>query len=134
MTMNMNRFVAAMFGLCLSVFGMLAAPAQAQTGLTGDLGKALEVDTETSIWLSIAYSNNAAEIEYFLAQYPDGKYAQLARQKLEYLDHEFRNSSLRNMKNYLKSYPDGRYAGIAEASTSCVFGSDPVLQKKLTSQ
>ena len=115
MTMNMNRFVAAMFALCLPVFGMLAAPAQAQTGFTGDLPKALEADTETSIWLSVAYTRNAAELEYYLAQYPDGKYAQVARQKLDHLDHNFRNSSLRNMENYLKSYPDGRYTGVAEA-------------------
>ena len=115
MTMNMNRFFAAMLVLCLSVVGMLAAPAQAQNGLTGDLSKVLEVDTETSIWLSVAYTRNAAELEYYLAQYPDGKYAEVARKKLEHLDHNFRNSSLLNMQNYLETYPDGRYAGVAEA-------------------
>ena len=111
----MNRFFAtmAMFAICLPLVSMLAAPAQAQNELTDNLRKTLEVDPETSFWLSVAYTRNAAELEYYLAQYPDGKYAEVARKKLDYLDHNFRNSSLLNMQNYLESYPDGRYAGVA---------------------
>ena len=120
MNQHVKRFFAALFcaALCLPLIGMSTGLAQAQTQSRDMLENLSELqvspDPETSLWLSVAYTGNPAELEYYLEQYPDGEYVEIANRKLDYFDYNFRQSEsdrgIRSMKNYLESYPDGRYA------------------------
>ena len=110
----MNRFYAAIPALFLSLVNTLADPAQAQNEFTGNM-QAFEHNRnpEVVLWLSIAYSENPLEFEYYLKQYPNGEYAEIAIHKLDYLKSTFEKSPLSNIKNHLASYPEGQYAALA---------------------
>ena len=82
----MKRFFAAMFcvALCLPLVGMSTGLAQAQTpDMVENLSK-IQADSESVLWLSVAYSENLADIGYYLEQYPDGKYVGIANRKFDH--------------------------------------------------
>ena len=92
MNQHVKRFFAALFcaALCLPLIGMSTGLVQAQTqsqtqsrDMVENLSK-LEVDSEAVLWLSVAYSENLADIGYYLEQYPDGEYAGIANRKYDY--------------------------------------------------
>ncbi|WP_373861800.1 formylglycine-generating enzyme family protein [Cupriavidus alkaliphilus] len=60
-------------------------PAQAQTLLAGIMPKNTDEQYELSFWESIKNSNYAADYEAYLKQYPNGRFAGLARARLERL-------------------------------------------------
>ena len=121
----MMRFIAAMlcFALCLPLTVMSTDSAQAHIQVqiqSRDMVENLSEfqvspDPETSLWLSDAYSENPAELEYYLEQYHGGEYVEIANRKIDHLDTVFWQSIVRtsDLQHYLKSFPEGRYAVLA---------------------
>ena len=73
--------------LCFSLTGLLSGSTQAQGGLENLSKFQAGLDTETVLWLSVAYSDNPAELEYYLERYPDGEYTGIANRKLDHPDY-----------------------------------------------
>ena len=119
---DVKRFFAALpcFILCILLVGMPTGSAQAQAETrTRDAVEILSElqftpDSETALWLSVMYSDTAAEIEYYLEQYPDGEYVEIANRKIDHIDAVFMQSLAKmketDLESYLDSSPEGRYA------------------------
>ena len=125
MNQYVKRFFAALFSiaLCLPLIGMLTGLAQAQTqaqiqsrDMVENLSEfQVSPDPEIALWLSVANSENPAELEYYLERYPDGEYVGVANLKLDHLDVVFWQSTVDvpDLNKYLELHPDGRYAALA---------------------
>ncbi len=60
-------------------------PAAPDTGITRAPETATELDLELAFWQSVQSSEHAADYEAYLAQFPDGAFAALARSRVELL-------------------------------------------------
>ncbi|MEM5278810.1 formylglycine-generating enzyme family protein [Cupriavidus taiwanensis] len=77
--------MAATAALLATAMPAAGASAQAQPLLAGIMPKNTDEQYELSFWESIKNSNYAADYEAYLKQYPNGRFAGLARARLERL-------------------------------------------------
>lgn len=67
-------------------------------------------------WVSCEQQQNAKLYQDFLAQYPNSKYAPIARERLEEeVWQNCDNNDIASLRSYLASYPSGRYSAMAIA-------------------
>ncbi len=88
-------------------------------------------DPENALWGEVQKGNSDEDYGAYLAQYPKGKYAVLAKSRIRKLqeqaadklaqqdrsawDNASNNATEASYQNYLKTYPQGRYATLATA-------------------
>ena len=85
-------FVPLVINLAVNVETSQPASAAVETGRSGDAAATLE--QETVFWQSVKDSKDPASFEVYLSEYPNGKFAALARLKLKQLGGETQTAAV----------------------------------------
>jgi hypothetical protein len=88
-------------------------------------------DSESALWNEVQKGHSKDDYDAYLAQYPKGKYAALAKSRIKKLQDEVATEAIRKeqeaweaagksgsedgYQGYLKDWPAGRYVGLAQA-------------------
>jgi hypothetical protein len=75
----------------------------------------LKPDTEAQEWAALVGSRDAAQLQVFLRQYPEGRFSEAARKRVEELEwNSVKDSSdLTALDSFLKKYPRGEFVQFA---------------------
>ena len=87
-------FAPLVINVAVNVGATEPIPAAAPTDATGSSGAAATLEQETVFWQTVKDSKDPASFEVYLSEYPNGKFAALARLKLKQLGGETQTAAV----------------------------------------
>lgn len=103
-------------------------------------------DPETALWTAVSQSGGSDDYDVYLKQYPKGKYAGLARQRMKKAQEQAANAAYQmeqdawtaaeagntedSYNRYLKAYPKGRYSALVPPRLVRLKSDDAIRQER----